>query len=260
MPEQPEVERAAARLRHVVVGRTIRRADVLHRAVERTLPHADAESLVGRRVVRVDRRGKHQLLALDDGRTLHAHFRMAGDWDIGRARDPLPPHARAVLELDDGARVALVDPRALATLQLVDAARLLAGLGPEATDVGLTPERLRAALAGRRTAIKPALLDQRILSGVGNIYAAEALWHAGIDPRVPAGRLGPRRIARLLAGLRTALALGADAATRYSERPAAGTLAVYDREGEPCERCGAAIRRLVQAGRSTYFCPRCQRR
>lgn len=260
MPEQPEVERAAEQLRAVVVGRVIERVVALHRAVERVLPAAELATLAGRRVTRVDRRGKHQLLVLDDGRTLHAHFRMAGDWSIGRASDALPRHARAAIELQDGVRIALVDSRALATLQLVDADRLLAGLGPDATDPRLTAAQLHRALAGRRTPIKVALLDQRILAGVGNIYAAEALWQARIDPRLAAGRLGPVRVARLLEGVHTALALGAEAGARYGSVEAAGALAVYGREGAPCLRCGAPIRRIVQAGRSTCYCPRCQRR
>ena len=260
MPEQPEVERAAERLRAVIVGRRLRRVVPLHPSLQRALPSADAASLAGRVVARVDRRGKHQLLALDDGRTLHAHFRMAGDWEFRQAADPLPPYARAVLELDDGTQVVLVDPRALATLQLVDAPSLLATLGPEATDPALTEHALRDALSTRRGPIKPVLLDQRVLSGVGNIYAAEALWHARIDPRAEARRLGLRRVARLLDGIRTALALGADSGARYASGQPVQTLAVYGREGEPCARCGGTIRRLVQAGRSTYFCPRCQRR
>ena len=260
MPEQPEVERAVERLRHAVVGRRILQVRVLHPALARALPPADADSLAGRTVVRVDRRGKHQLLVLDDGRTLHAHFRMAGDWELDGAGDALPPHARAVIELAGSGRVVLVDPRALATLQLIDAERLLATLGPDPADPAYTAAELHAALARRRGPIKPVLLDQRIVSGVGNIYAAEALWHARIDPRLEAGRLGARRVTRLLDGIRTALARGTETATRYSSGEPVASLEVYGREGEPCSRCGATIRRIVQTGRSTYYCPRCQRR
>src|SRR5690606_5498259 len=116
------------------------------------------------------------------------------------------------------------------------------------------------ALARRRGPIKPVLLDQALLARVGNIYASEALWRARISPRAAANGLGPRRLAALLQGIRDALAAGAEAATRYSEGGDAARLMVYDREGEPCRRCGTPIRRIVQAGRSTYYCPRCQRR
>ena len=260
MPEQPEVERAAARLREALVGRRLRAVDALHPAVRRTLDDAVAASLAGRTIVAVERRGKHQLLRLDDGRTLHVHFRMAGDWDIGRVDGPLPRHARAVLTGDDGTRVALVDPRALSSIVVLDVGAALPALGPEADDPALDAPALRAALARRRGPIKPVLLDQRVLAGVGNIYAAEALWHARIDPRASAAALGPARVERLLEGIRTALADGARAATRYGGDVDGASLAVYGREGEPCRRCGATIRRMVQAGRSTYYCPRCQRR
>ena len=259
VPEQPEVERAAARLRAALVGRRLRDVAALHPAIGRTLDDATARSLVGRTVVAVERRGKHQFLRLDDGRTLHAHFRMAGDWDLGRDDAPLPRHARAVLTCDDGTRVALVDPRALSALVVLAADGALPALGPEADDPALDAAALRAALERRRGPIKPVLLDQRVLAGVGNIYAAEALWHARISPRAVAASLSRARVERLLAGVRTALAEGTRAATRYSADAEGASLEVYGREGEPCRRCGATIRRIVQAGRSTYYCPRCQR-
>lgn len=162
-----------------------------------------------------------------------------------------------MLTCDDDARVVLVDPRALATVGILAAGAELPALGPEADDPRLTPVTLRAALASRRGPIKPVLLDQRVVAGVGNIYAAEALWKARISPRAVASSLSLSRVARLLDGIRTALADGARAATRYADGDV--PLAVYGREGEQCRRCGSAIRRIVQAGRSTYYCPRCQR-
>jgi formamidopyrimidine-DNA glycosylase len=260
VPEQPEVERAAALLRTALVGRRLEAVELLHPALRRTLGDAELASLAGHVVTAVERRGKHQFLRLDDGRVLHAHFRMAGDWRIVRVDEALPRHARAVLACDDGSRVVLVDPRALAGLSLLAADAPLPALGPEADDPSLTPGALRASLAGRRGPLKPVLLDQRVVAGVGNIYAAEALWHARISPMAAASSLSPARVARLLAGIRTALAEGARAATRYQESGEEAGLAVYGREGEPCRRCGTAIRRVVQSGRSTYYCPRCQRR
>ena len=258
MPEQPEVEAAARRLRVALVGRRLRTVEPLHAALARQLPASEASSLAGRTVVGVERRGKHQLLRLDDGRALHVHFRMAGDWVMDRGADPLPPHARLALSCDDGTRVVLVDPRALASVAILAPGTELPALGPEADDPALTVAALRDALARRRGPIKPVLLDQRVVAGIGNIYAAEALWRARISPRAVASSLSAVRLARLLDGVRAALAEGARSATRYSGGDA--RFEVYGREREPCTRCGTAIRRIVQAGRATYFCPHCQRR
>lgn len=258
VPELPEVDRAAALLRAAAVDRTIREARALHPAIARRLDAGARRSLAGARIVAVERRGKHQLLRLADGRTLHVHFRMAGDWRVAAAAAPPPRHARLLLDLDDGRRVALVDPRALSTVDLRAPGAPPPRLGPEATDPSLDGAALRVALRGRRGPIKPVLLDQRVVAGLGNIYAAEALWHARIDPRTAAASLGRVRLDRLMVGIRHALAAGVQRDTRYSD---GGTrLAVYGREGEACTRCDGTIRRIVQAGRSTCFCPRCQRR
>lgn len=254
MPELPEVEDAVQRLRRLLVGRTLVRVQPRHRTLEARLPPATRRSLRGARVTGVERRGKHQLIHLDDGRIVHVHFRMSGDW---RELDAAPPRtARLVLELDDGRRIALVDPRALGTVDVhpADAPPDIA-LGPEATDPTIAPATIHAALSRRRGAIKPALLDQRLLAGVGNIYAAEALWHARIDPGTSAAALSVRDVARLLRGVREALARATG--DRYFR--GGNRFAVYDREDEPCLRCRTAVARIVQAGRSTYFCPGCQR-
>ena len=185
---------------------------------------------------------------------------MAGGWHVDSADAPLPRFARAVLEMSDDTRVSLVDPRALSTIGLHDRGALaLPSLGPEPSEEAFNPAFLRRTLANRRGAIKPALLDQRVASGIGNIYAVEALWLARIDPRATASSLGPTRLGRLVDGIRQALAAAASAAGRYADG-AGGRFHVYDREGEPCDRCDARIRRITQAGRSTYFCPGCQRR
>lgn len=260
MPEQPEVERAAQRLRDAVVGQRIASVKVLHPAQRRQLPDSQARLLAGRRLVAVERRGKHQFLHLDDGAVLHVHFRMAGDWWIGSATADAPRHERVRWELDGGAAFSLVDPRALATVVALPAGAELPAMGPEVADPALTVPWLRGALSGRRGAIKPTLLDQHLLAGVGNIYASEALWHARLHPATPAHSLGNVRLARLIDALRTALLLGETAATRYHGEAGAPRLSVYDRAGEPCLRCGSTIRRIIQAGRSSYYCPRCQRR
>ncbi len=252
MPELPEVEAAVRVLRAAAEGRTIVRARMMHRSLRAQVAPTRLRSLVGARVERVERRGKHQLLHLADGRALHAHFRMAGDWLVDRAAAPRPRFARAVVELDDGARIWLVDPRALSTLELRNAAATLElGLGPEAIDPALRADYLARALARRRGAIKPALLDQRLIAGIGNIYAVEALWRARIDPRAPAASITPRDLARLIVSIRSVMTRALGGSIRY---------AVYGREGLPCRRCRNPVARIVQAGRSTYFCPHCQTR
>jgi formamidopyrimidine-DNA glycosylase len=261
MPELPEVEFAVRRLRRAVRGRDILRLRAHHPAQRRHVTPQVAHAVVGRRIAAVERRGKHQLLHLDDGALLLVHFRMDGDWVFGKRDTALPPHARVSLELADGRRAVLVDPRALCTLAWYAAgAHPDLGLGPEPEDRALTPPLLRARLADRRGPIKTVLLDQAVVAGVGNIYAAEALWHARISPRAAASSLSLARVGRLLDGLRTALADGHVNAGRYhrGERPIPFT--VYDREGEPCPRCARPVLRIVQGGRSTYFCGRCQAR
>jgi formamidopyrimidine-DNA glycosylase len=258
MPELPEVERAARMLAHVAVGVRIRRARVLHPAIGRKLNRKRLGRLMGRSIVRVERQGKHQLVHLDDGAVLHVHFRMTGDWEVSAPGAALPRFARFVLEMENEARIVLADPRALAVVDLLDAgSRLTTRLGPDAMAQAFDAEHLGRTLRNRRIAIKPALLDQRVVAGIGNIYAAEALWRAQIDPRVPAASIKPRDAARLVRAIRQVL-------SHFSDDPEATTpsrsprFAVYDREGKPCRRCRTPISRLVQAGRSTYWCPGCQ--
>jgi formamidopyrimidine-DNA glycosylase len=259
MPELPEVETAVRRLRPAVVGRRLRAVRTHHPVARRALPDDVAATLAGRCITAVERVGKHQLLALDDGSVLHAHFRMNGDWHTGVA-DALPPYARVSFLFDDGTAVALVDSRALATVQWKPAGTPAPALGPDATGPEFDAASLGRALRGRRVAIKPALLDQRVVAGVGNIYASEALWRAGIDPRLAAGRIGPARLARIVDAVRATLAEALADAGRYQDGEAGERLAVYDREGAACRKCAAPVRRVVQAGRSTYYCARCQRR
>jgi formamidopyrimidine-DNA glycosylase len=257
VPELPEVESATRRLRDAIVGKTIARVDILHPSLRRRVSRPRLRSLGGATVQRIERRGKHQLIVLDDGRVLHAHFRMTGDWHLDHVADELPRFARAVLSFDDGSRVVLDDPRALSTLDLHPAgAPLELELGPEPGDVSLTAESLHDALSKRRGPIKPALLDQRLIAGLGNIYAAEALWHARLSPVAPANVMTRKQVATLLTAIRRVI----DRATgaRYTDS-SVSRLAVYDREGKPCRRCRTPIERLVQAGRSTYYCPKCQK-
>ena len=259
MPELPEVESAARELRATVVGKRIVRLQVMHPSLQRRVSKARLKGVAGLRIDSVVRRGKHQLIELEDGSVVHVHFRMAGDWAVSRVDRDLPRHARAALDLEDGTRVALVDPRALSTVTLHDAgASPDLGLGPEPDDPTFGPDWLAAVLGRRRTAIKPALLDQRVVAGVGNIYAAEALWRARISPLMPAASLDRAALGRLVTAIRAVLAAALRRPGRYASAEAAGRFAVYDREAEPCRRCRTPIARIVQAQRSTYYCPACQ--
>lgn len=261
MPELPEVDEAAGRLRAAVQGRLVRALAALHPAQRSGLGAAVARRAVGRRILAVERRGKHQLLRLDDGASLHVHFRMDGDWHIGRASAALPRFARVVLEVSGGVRVTLVDARALCTVSWHPPGHdPLPTLGAEADDPALTAGVLRAALATRRGPIKTVLLDQAVVAGLGNIYAGEALWIARISPRAVARSISPARVARLLDAIRETLRDGVTNAGRYRTGERTVPLRVYGREDARCDRCGATIRRIVQGGRSTYYCPACQRR
>jgi formamidopyrimidine-DNA glycosylase len=261
MPELPEVEFATRRAARVLRGRRVLHLRALHPAQRRHLPAHTISRIAGHRIVDVVRRGKAQLITLDDGATLLVHFRMAGDWATDRSSAALPPHARVVFELDTGRRLVLVDPRALSavTYHPPDAPPRLS-LGPDAEDPTVTSAVLHQRFARTRGSIKAALLNQCILAGVGNIYAAEACWHARISPRAQAASLSRTRCAHLLDGIRTALADGHRNAGRYHRGERLTPFRVYDREGAPCPRCHTTIRRIVQSGRSTYFCPTCQAR
>jgi formamidopyrimidine-DNA glycosylase len=249
MPELPEVEAAAVALRGAAVGQAIARVRRLHPAHRRQLSARAARQLVGETITGVERRGKFQLIQFASGRTLVVHFRMTGDWDIGRVDDPMPRFARVVIELANGTRVALVDPRALSVISTV-----VPDVGPDPTDLGFTASAFHDLLLGRRTPIKVALLDQRLLAGVGNIYAAEALWKAKINPTRAASSLSGAEAGRLLRALREVLRVGG----RYGYGERGNRFAVYDRDGLPCQRCGTTIKRFTQGGRSTYWCPYCQ--
>lgn len=259
MPELPEVESAARRLRPRVVGRTLERIDLLHPAYRRRLPPAAARLTEGRRVLGVERRGKHQVIRLEGSVYILAHFRMTGSWEIAKADRPLHRYARAVMHFGDDLRVSLVDSRALGTFTVHQSEQDLPSLGTEPLEKEFTAEGLGAALARRRIAIKIALLDQRVVAGVGNIYAAESLWRAKIDPRTPSNTLSPVQLEALVDAIRQTLRSAGRSGARYRE-DAGPRFKVYDREGKPCFRCGDRIARIIQAQRSTCYCPSCQKR
>lgn len=276
MPELPEVEIAARNLRRWAGGRRIEavEAEPLARRIFRPAsPRTFAAAIAGARVTDVDRRGKQLLLTLESAGGplgLISHLGMTGKWVRRDAGQPGPSHSRARLRLEDGAVLHYRDPRLFGRLRLVPGARFedvpeVAALGPDPLLDGVDPERLRARLARVGRPVKVALLDQGLLAGVGNIQASESLFLARIDPRRRArslSRAEARRLARAVeASVREAIERQEGPEPTYVEEPGAGNpFRVYAREGEPCPHCRRGrIRRTVQAQRSTYFCPRCQR-
>ncbi len=260
MPELPEVELGARLLREASAGRTITAVTTHHAVYARSLPPADAARAAGHTIADVARRGKHMLATLDDGGILEFHFGMTGEWLPGTQTSPAEPFARLTIDFTDGSRITLADSRALGTARYHAAGTpVLADLGPEPLSLDFSAARLGESLRRRRGPVKVALLDQGVVAGLGNIYAAEALWLAQISPRARAASIGPERRTRLVQAIRHVLRRAP--AARYTDREnGARQWRVYDREGQPCRRCGSPIKRIVQATRSTYYCPHCQRR
>ena len=273
MPELPEVETVRRRLAPVLEGATIERAEIVDPRLTRPVaPAIVADRLVGDTVATLDRRGKYLLWRLASGRTLVVHLRMTGSLRHAPAGGlPDDAYRRARVVLDTGAEVGYRDVRRFGTWELLDDGHLrpylASRLGPEPLAPSFTAARLARLLEGRRAPIKAFLLDQRRIAGVGNIYADEALWRARIHPRRTAGELGPDEVARLHRGIRAALRRGVElqgSTLRDYATPdgASGGMQrefhVYGRLGEPCDRCGTPIERIVVAGRGTWLCPRCQ--
>jgi formamidopyrimidine-DNA glycosylase len=259
MPELPEVEAAAQFLDAQITGRTLRNIAWLHASM-RTGETAATAALIGQRVTQVARVAKWQELRFLNGDAMIVHFRMTGDWAV-TSRPAPPRHARAHFTFSGGRHIWLVDPRVLSKVSLRRASDLidLSGIGPDALDPALDAATLRARVQRRRAPIKQVLLDQSVIAGLGNIYVAEALWHARIHPAAPAAQLSLARVDRLLRGIRWTLGLAFEEMGRKQYGEATERLAVYDREGEPCRRCGAPLSRITQGQRSTYWCRRCQR-
>ncbi|HOU14693.1 MAG TPA: bifunctional DNA-formamidopyrimidine glycosylase/DNA-(apurinic or apyrimidinic site) lyase [Anaerolineae bacterium] len=271
MPELPEVETIARKLAPVLTGQTIAHVEVLWaRTVDRPAPEAFCAALTGAGVTAIDRRGKFIQMALSTAQTLLVHLRMSGKFAVYNDTPGDDVHARLRLQLADGTWVIYIDPRKFGRFYLVDDPREITGdLGPEPLSADFTPEWLIAQLAQRRGEIKPLLLNQRFIAGLGNIYVSEALWQAGIHPQRIAGTLTAAEAQRLHAAIVAVLRAGIEnGGTSLEDRqyvyPGGGTgehqkyLGVYDRAGEQCPRCGYAVERIVQGQRSTYFCPLCQ--
>ncbi len=275
MPELPEVETVRRGLALKMSGRRIVRADLRRADLRRPFPPALAERLDGALIGSLTRRGKYILVELDADGLLLLHLGMSGRITAGNGSQPEARHDHVVLTLDDGTVVRFNDARRFGTLDYLrrsEAARhpLLAGLGPEPLEAGFNGAYLAAKFAGKLTSIKAALLDQRIVAGLGNIYVCEALYRARLSPRRLAGSIGRGRAERLVAAIRAVLgeAIEAGGSSLRDYVQADGELgyfqhrwAVYAREGEPCPGCNCAegVRRIVQSGRSTFFCAKRQR-
>ena len=274
MPELPEVETVRRGLALKISGHRIVRVELHRPDLRRPFPPALAARLDGALIGALGRRGKYILIELDDDGLLLLHLGMSGRVTAGNAAVAAAPHDHVVLTLDDGTVIRFNDARRFGTLDYVRRGEehrhpLLAGLGPEPLGPGFDGAYLTAKLAHKLTPIKAALLDQRIVAGLGNIYVCEALYRAGVSPRRLAGSIGRGRADRLAAAIRSVLdeAIAAGGSSLRDYVQADGELgyfqhhwAVYGREGEPCPGCNCTqgVRRIVQSGRSTFFCAKRQ--
>jgi formamidopyrimidine-DNA glycosylase len=283
VPELPEVETVRRGLSPVMEGRMILAADVRRPDLRWPLPERMAERLAGQRVERLRRRSKYILADLSSGETLIVHLGMSGRMLVSGTmlgefhhHHPAPEkHDHVVLEMEGGARITFNDARRFGAMDLVSTERaerhwLLADLGPEPLGNAFHEDYLVARLKGRNTPIKAALLDQRIVAGLGNIYVCEVLHRAGISPRRSAGRIAGPRVRAMVPVIRQVLseAIEAGGSSLRDYRQADGelgyfqhTFRVYDREGDPCVTpgCSGTVGRIVQSGRSSFFCATCQR-
>lgn len=270
MPELPEVETTRRGLEPHLVGRRIAGVVVRNAGLRHPIPPQLESILPGRRIAGVSRRAKYLLIELDQG-WLILHLGMSGSLRILPADTPPERHDHFDLVLDSGQCVRLRDPRRFCAVLWTetDVLRhpLLAHLGIEPLDAAFTGEWLHRHVRGRKTAIKLALMDARLVVGIGNIYANEALFRAGINPRTPAGRIGSGRCEKLAAAVRETLnaAIAAGGSSLRDFVDSGGNpgyfqqqYQVYGRADEPCRRCGTPIRQLRQGQRSTFYCPRCQ--
>ena len=283
MPELPEVETVRRGLAPVMEGQVIARAEVNRADLRWPFPERMSERLSGRRIERLGRRSKYLMADLDSGETLLMHLGMSGRMTV--SGDPLgvfthehampEKHDHVVFHMENGARIVFNDPRRFGAMDLMETARaaehrLIAALGPEPLGNDFHEDHLVAAFRGKNTPVKAALLDQGIVAGLGNIYVCEALFRAGISPRRKAGQIAAPRVAALVPIIRQVLAeaIEAGGSSLKDYRRADGELGyfqhsfdVYGRAGEACRKpgCDGTVARLVQSGRSSFHCPKCQR-
>jgi formamidopyrimidine-DNA glycosylase len=270
VPELPEVETVVRGLRPVLEGHRLTHVEARRADLRYPFPADLRQRLTGAKVTGLDRRAKYGLIHSDRGDTIVFHLGMSGRWRLDPAE--LGRHDHLLLETEERRRLVLNDPRRFGSVDLVPTEELasyppLAGLGPEPLSDDFSADALAAALKGRSAPIKAMLLDQRIVAGLGNIYVCEALNMAGVAPGRSAGSLSRPRLARIVDAVKTVLlaAIEAGGSTLRDYARPDGELGyfskqwrVYGREGEPCE-CGGTVRRRVDSGRSTFYCPKCQR-
>jgi len=270
MPELPEVETTRRSLVPHVVGARVTSVIVRERRLRRPLAREFETRLAGRTIAAIERRGKYLLFGLDDGATLLVHLGMSGSLTLLPAATPLAVHDHVAIGFDRGVAMVFNDPRRFGLMRVgrgEDFAELR-NVGRDPLGSAMSADDLRALTRGRRLPIKNLLMDQRRLGGVGNIYASEMLFRAGIRPRRRAATLTRAELARLADALRAvlerAVELGGSSISDY--RDANGNPgyfqihhSVYDRAGQPCVTCATPIKRLVMSGRSSFYCPRCQR-
>ncbi|MBM60040.1 MAG: DNA-formamidopyrimidine glycosylase [Rhodospirillaceae bacterium] len=276
MPELPEVETVRRALAPAMEDRQILHAHVGRPDLRWPLPDQLASRLEGRVVGGLQRRGKYVLLPLDQGETMLLHLGMSGSIRIHQAQPPIGKHDHIVLTMGSGMAnaaeswIVFNDPRRFGWLDLYrgEVHPMLVDMGPEPLGNSFSADHLVAALAGRKGPIKTALLDQALVAGIGNIYACEALFMAGLSPRRKAGTIRGGRADRLVAAIRSVLASAIeDGGTSLRDHVQPGgeigyfvqRLTVYGRDGQLCGTCGATIRRIIQSGRSSFYCPDCQR-
>jgi formamidopyrimidine-DNA glycosylase len=271
MPELPEVETTRRGIEPAVRGRRVRALAVYDPRLRWPVPQSLADALAGRIVRAVDRRSKY-LLFRTDGPTLLVHLGMTGSLRFHSHAPPRRPHDHVDVVFDDASVMRYHDPRRFGAMLLLEGRDedhpLLRSLGPEPFDPAFDAAALHAATRRRSAAIKLALMDNAVVTGVGNIYANEALWRAGIRPTAPAMRVGRPRLARLVDAVRETLrdAIRAGGSTLRDYVDASGRAghfqldyAVYGREGDACPRCGSVVRMVRLGGRASFYCPRCQR-
>jgi formamidopyrimidine-DNA glycosylase len=273
VPELPEVESVRSRLSPLLEGRRLEAVEIADARLTRPFdPYEVARRLEGERVAAVERRGKYLVVRFESARALLVHLRMTGSFRYAPTGTlPDDPYRRAVVRLEDGSDVAYRDVRRFGTWLLLEPGELEPYLdervGPEPLSRAFGPRFLAARLDGRRAPVKAALLDQRTVAGLGNIYADEALWRARINPLRPAGTLDADEVRALHRAVRRVLERGIarqGATLRDYSLPdgeagsAQEEFNVYGRAGEPCPRCGTPVERTVVAGRGTWYCPTCQ--
>jgi len=268
VPELPEVETTVRGLERVLQGRRIVRVEARRADLRYDFPKDLGQRLTGARVTGLGRRAKYGLIHTERADTMVFHLGMSGSWRIDRS--PLAKHDHLLLETDEGKRLALNDPRRFGSVDLVRTAELeqwptFRALGPEPLE--LDARDLHKRLSGRTASIKLLLGDQRIVAGLGNIYVCEALHRAKIHPKRPSGSVSLERLKRLVSAIGDVIAeaIEAGGSTLRDFASPAGELgyfsksfSVYDREGQPCP-CGGTVKRIVHGGRSTFYCPSCQR-